>query len=378
MPSLLLFATLSTALSASASRWNCTSYPTPPVPTDVAKLNPSHVGVVMAMGDSITAAFAIRSGLEEGRDISWSIGTGTDANPTLPYFLSQYSPGVTGMSTKAVLPAGITHLPDGDYHPKTDHLNVAESSGAVHRGSLDQQWGYLQEHRKDFPTFDTEWKVLTVWMTANDVCGECDAPLNGTAFLASWVAKTDELLQNVSGSMQKVYVNLVSTLDLSNIARIQKTKAGCKFEHKHVLKECGCIDRGNATQLAMLDHNVHTMNDELHGLAAKWRARLAAAGRTDMAVIVQSYQEGIGATLDYEFLNTLDCFHPGTLGHALLATGLWNSMLCVDGRENRCGEKFSKQLMATCPTADSVFYTGPDVIPGPPPAVDFDTGLPLR
>ena len=62
----------------------------------------------------------------------------------------------------------------------------------------------------------------------------------------------------------------------------------------------------------------------------------------------------------------------------LLATGLWNSMLCVDGRENRCGEKFSKQLMATCPTADSVFYTGPDVIPGPPPAVDFDTGLPLR
>ena len=348
------------------------------MPTDVAMLNPAHVGIVMAMGDSITAGFAVRSGLKEGRDISWSIGTGTDANPTLPYFLSQYNPAVTGMSTKAVLPNDITDLPKGDYHPKTDHLNVAESSGAVHRGSLDQQWGYLQQHRSDYPTFDTEWKVLTVWMTANDVCGQCDAPLNGSAFLAQWVAKTDELLENVTSTMGKVYVNLVSTLDLSNIARIQKTKAYCKFEHEHVLKECGCIDRGNAAQLTMLDRNIHTMNNELHGLAVKWRASLAAAGRKDVAVVVQPYQEGIGPTLDSTFLNTLDCFHPSTEGHALLATGLWNSMLCIDGRKNRCNETFTKQLKAACPTAESVFYTGPDVIPGPPPAVDFDTGLPLR
>jgi len=70
--------------------------------------------------------------------------------------------------------------------------------------------------------------------------------------------------------------------------------------------------------------------------------------------------------LDFDFLNKLDCFHPGEIGHEVMATGLWNSMLCTDDRENRCGQHFNKDMVAKCPTKDSVFYTGPDVVPGPP------------
>ena len=115
--------------------------------------------------------------------------------------------------------------------------------------------------------------------------------------------------------------------------------------------------------------NVHTMNLALHQLAAKWHSELhhPTTGRSDMAVVVQSFQEGIGSTLDTSFLNRLDCFHPSTVAHEDLAIGLWNSMLCTDGRQQRCGEVFTPDIAVTCPTVDSTFYTGPDVVPDPPP-----------
>jgi hypothetical protein len=322
----------------------------------------------MAMGDSITAAFAARGTIEEARDISWSIGKGAPEQLTLPRLIQYYNPAVLGSSQKAVIPKDIRHLPHGDYHPDTDHMNVAESQGAVHRGSFPEQWEYRTRQVRTYPGFETGWKVLTVWMTANDVCGQCGPSDPSDKFLDAWAAGYDQLLTNISSSMKNVYVNLVSTLDLSNIARIQREHELCKIEHKYILKECGCIDRGNSTELARLDKSVHIFNNRLHQVAADWRSKLKSMGRDgDMAVVVQAFQEGIGSTLDFSFINKLDCFHPSTVAHEDLAIGLWNSMLCTENRKNRCGEVFTPNLPVTCPTADAFFYTGPDVIPNPPP-----------
>ena len=232
---------------------------------------------------------------------------------------------------------------------------------------MDEQWGFVTKHRGDYADFNERWKVLTVWMTANDVCGQCNGPVDN-ATLSSWVGKIDELLTNVSTTMQNVYVSLSSTLDLSNVARIQRSSLYCSVEHKVILKECGCIDRGNATQLAQLDANIHTYDSALHDLAQKWYEKLQAAKRTDMAVVMQSFLEGVGPELNKPFLNNLDCFHPSALGHQDLAVGLWNSMLCPGPqRKNKCGQHSVLDLKLMCPTADSVFYTGPDVRPDPPP-----------
>ena len=205
-------------------------------------------------------------------------------------------------------------------------------------------------------------------MTANDVCGagdECQHPVS-QKYLDAWVKGTDDLIANVSRTMKRVYVNLISTLDLSNIARLQRTTAFCSLEHRVILRECGCIDRGNATELKQLDENTHAMNAQLHLLAQNWTKRLAASGRDDMAVVVQPFQEGIGANLDLSFLNKLDCFHPSTVAHQDLAIGLWNSMLCTSDRKGRCGQSFTADIKPVCPTIDSTFYTGPDVTPDPP------------
>lgn len=59
--------------------------------------------------------------------------------------LEMYADKVEGSSEEAVVPNDFLHLPSGDYHPLTDKLNVAESEGAVHRGSMEEQWGYFNK-----------------------------------------------------------------------------------------------------------------------------------------------------------------------------------------------------------------------------------------
>jgi phospholipase B1 len=360
----LLFA----GLAHAANRFNCTDFSVPALPTNVAKLHPGHVSIVMAMGDSITAAFAARAEIFEDRDLSWSIGTGSETQLTLPFMLQKYgdhakpSVKVEGSSPIRVVPNPID-MPHNDYVMATDKMNVAQSEGSVGRNSLVEQWALLQKNFPKYENFANRWKILTIWMTANDVCGECNGPSNK---IQQWGNVTDKLLQNISSTLKNVYVNLVSTLDLSNVARLQRSTVWCKTEHE-ILHECGCIDKGNATQLKWLDINVHSFNSKLHEIAGNWYTKLKNEGRTDMAVQLQAYQEGIGPTLDISFLNGLDCFHPSAEAHQDLAIGLWDSMLCINNRAGRCGLHFSKDLPILCPNINTVFYTGPDVIPGPPP-----------
>ena len=119
--------------------YECDPYEAPPRPDDdISKLNPAHVDLVMTFGDSISAAFAAKAGIQEDRDIAWSNGEGNKDFKTFPWYVSQYNSNVEGMSTKRAIPMDFWNLPHGDYHKRTDHLNFAESYGAVKLGSMDE------------------------------------------------------------------------------------------------------------------------------------------------------------------------------------------------------------------------------------------------
>lgn len=60
-------------------------------------------------------------------------------------------------------------------------------------------------------------KIITMWLTANDVCGECNGPMQ----LASYSKKTNQVLANIS-AWSNVYVSLMGTLDLSQVQRLQQ------------------------------------------------------------------------------------------------------------------------------------------------------------
>ena len=60
---------------------------------------------------------------------------------------------------------------------------------------------------KKYDDVDNRWKVFTLWMTANDICNKCDETLSDKK-LNKWLDRTDTLLQNVTSTMKKVYINL--------------------------------------------------------------------------------------------------------------------------------------------------------------------------
>ena len=68
---------------------------------------------------------------------------------------------------------------------------------------------------------------------------------------------------------------------------------------------------GTPAQLIQLDKNVHTMNSALHNMSMDWYIKLQQQGRTDMAVVTQSYQEGVGPTLD-KYIHTHTHTHTHT------------------------------------------------------------------
>lgn len=350
--------------SGKPGAFNCPRVKTPPEPgLDITKLHPGHVSIVMAMGDSITAGFSARSDLYEARDISFSSGEGGEDQLTLPWLLSQYSSKVEGASTKKHLVKDFLHLPHADYVPDTDKLNVAESSGAVHSGSLDEQWGYLVEHFSNYSNFADRWKVLTIFMVADDISGSCYVPIGNNA--SRWGAEYGKLFSKIESKLTRTYVNLIPLLDLSQIHRIQQGRLGCKLKHL-LIDEAGCVDKRGVTaaQLALLDSNIHALNSQLHDVAKSWNQKFKDAGRTDMYIAVQGFLEHQGKTLDHTFLSGFDCFHPSKEAHQQLAIALWDSMLCHD-RKNLCGVKVPGPSLV-CPTEESVFYTGPDVVPTPP------------
>jgi phospholipase B1 len=109
------------------------------IPKSVIGLRPGDIGIVMAMGDSISAAFSANGKIEEYRGASFSIG-GDDryeglipkisppGDPiyTLPNLLKIYNPNLKGYSE------GIHGLErPGDEWQKTDHLNAAQSTAQV-------------------------------------------------------------------------------------------------------------------------------------------------------------------------------------------------------------------------------------------------------
>jgi len=95
-------------LKSENSVFTCPSYPrSSPKPTSVHKLRPGDIDVVMALGDSLTAAFGAGAGsiftvFTEYRGMSWCIGgdSNLDSILTVPNVLKLYNPNVKGFSIK--------------------------------------------------------------------------------------------------------------------------------------------------------------------------------------------------------------------------------------------------------------------------------------
>lgn len=289
----------------------CSPYPHTPA-TSVHHLTPYNVGIVAAMGDSITAAFAacahcIVEVVEECRGVSWSIGGVDDysSSVTLPNILKQYNPSLTGFSTGS----NIAKLPG-----KHAGLNVAVS-GAVASDLVPQAEKLVQELKSQ----PDQWKVLTIFIGGNDLCAACK---EGSDHSPETYARDIEAALDVLQAVPRLFINLVSTIDVTKLYPVKNF--GCTTLHGI---ECSCGTSSDDTVRA----NVSATAEQYHLLTVALADKAKYRTRDDWTVVNQPFMINSNIPLlsdgtpDRSYLAP-DCFHFARKTHNGAAVALWNNM----------------------------------------------------
>jgi phospholipase B1 len=318
---------------------DCPALPPRPTPTSAQQLHPNDFKVVAAMGDSITAAFAVEGDTWEYRDESWSIGGG-EGKMTLANIMAYFRSDLIGASVG-------DHIPEvhgDDHYPEDDVLNAAQSSARV-EDLLGQQLNYLVQQMQANPNIDyaNDWKLLTVWIGSNNLCGACRDDLNVSSDY--YESQYDALLDAIHQQIPRVFVNVISNVNLTHLAVVAR-EFDCQVFHD-VWKECSCVFAPEPGQLEALNRVTIAYNERLHRLQAKWNNV-----DDQFAVVVQPFLEQL-LIPDLSWVSTLDCFHPSLKTHQELAINLWNYMMLPIAQKQPLGD-----LNATviCPTPDSLVY----------------------
>lgn len=347
---------ISCVLLLAQAQLNCPSLPSRPTPTNVNDLHPNDIKVVMALGDSITAGFGLmgRKGLvEEYRGQSWSIGGDPNAT-TMFNFMKYYTPTVVGGSLgHHVVEICIDpDCPAFQYQPTLDVFNAAQS-GAEIADLTPHELDYLIAQLQANPNVDmaNDWKVLTLLIGANDLCGVCDSAQPWLEPDVFEVGVTNAL-ERVRTTVPRVFVNLVQMFNLSGVYSLSLQSDYCVDVHKDLSGECGCIfaSNGNVTR-PMVDAVTQLINARMVQIAQDYQAK----NYTDFTVVVQPFgSETVIDSLPFDFISTLDCFHPSLFAHQSMAIALWNNMITPAANKKTVIDVNDTPL---CPTADTLLYT---------------------
>jgi len=363
----MMMMSLALLSGGAAETFPCTPVmPARKVPADVTELHPAHVSVIMAVGDSVTAAFGSRDAIIAGRNNSiefpleyrqdsFSGGAGSEEFWTLPFFLRQYAQNLEGYSPFET----VAQTPKVGYlEPRVDFMNVALS--AARSEHLPRELHQLHAQSRRIPWFNERWKVLTLLIGANDVCHgfrACSGNASDVLSLADEFEKNlEDALTDIERSISRVYVNLISLFSIASVRRATQSHSGilpCHLESK-LLDECHCIDQPyqgwfiTEDQLQNFDKGIAVVNARIERVAEKFNHR-----RSDFAVVAHTSWAGQDIP-DFTYLSKLDCFHPSSHAHRVMARLLWNSMFS----SRRHAKKINESEPVFCPTPWSAFDSG--------------------
>ncbi|CAH0386793.1 unnamed protein product [Bemisia tabaci] len=322
-------------------------------PTSVHKLRPGDIDVVGAMGDSLVAGngaleeYALGT-LIEYRGVSWCAGgEGTWRQfMTLPNILKEFNPDVRGYS-----------VGKGEWLAPNSHMNVAfpvsADADALRQAQL------LVKKMKTDPTvdFDNDWKLITLFFGANDLCsGQC-YDKEGTSALQH-KKKLQIALDYLQANLPRTLVNLVPVLDVSVSMRVKRSLV-CRLLHRFF---CTCFHQsGNIDEMAVITQLVRDYQRAEETLVKSGRYNK----KEDFTVVIQPFIKLFNAPLksdrktrlkeviDISYV-TYDCFHFSQKGHALAANLLWNNMLEPLGQKSETTMNYVMERFR-CPTPDTPY-----------------------
>lgn len=321
-------------------------------PKDISDLRPDDIGLVMALGDSVTAGFGARVFspldariLQEYRGLSFCMG-GDHRAPTIANFLKHYRPDIIGPSRGAHLIelclGGVFCAPDElAYHPHQDVFNAA-LSGAV-SGTLGLESKYLlgQVIRHHAANITGDWKLLTIFIGSNELChsscvgkedGQAGTPGDFEQRLVLTIAK-------LRSRLPKLLINLLLLPDMSQVYSFARQNTlRCMHALRLLGSICPCaMSRGETGRRAMR-RTTAEYNARLRRLAKRLNARATSEAERkrvprDFGVIVSPIlcDTDMQRDMPAHFASRFDCFHPSAAAHRSLALGIWYGMVCGGG-----------------------------------------------
>ncbi|KAI8968248.1 hypothetical protein BDF20DRAFT_908042 [Mycotypha africana] len=196
--------------------------------TSVHDLRPDDIRIVAGIGDSVMAAFAAK-GLEErsffniknlyeNRGISFPMGGDPDTY-TLPNIINYYSHDLLGSSKGDHLITicfGNQICPPGQYRPKIDVLNAAQSG--ARSVNLNHEIDYLEDQLNDMyekgTAKPTDWKLLTFFIGSNDICHSCTEP---TSLPTPFAANVLAAIERIRATMTNILIQVIGLMRVHDI-----------------------------------------------------------------------------------------------------------------------------------------------------------------
>jgi hypothetical protein len=342
--------------------FDCPSLPPPPPVNDVNKLRPGNIKAVMAVGDSISAGFAMRAGrfwdildLVEFRGDVFSAG-GNPGSITVPNFLKKYNPNIVGMSVGYTWPLDVirwkNHLID-PWNPNVTYLNGAQSMARIQDvpAQVDYITQLLNTTYSGIVDMKNDWKLMTIFIGANNICPSCRGGGDTTPDFYEQMLRL--ILNKIYNQIPRTFVNIVMMFNISQVYDIAMTSDYCIFMWETFCRgECPCMTEPSSTRndRHIMDLHSQWYNERILKVVKFWQDK----NLKDFKVVAQPFLTNLSIpkTLGLNFLSKFDCFHPNAVADAAFAIGLWNNMFQPPGQKQTSLNVFNMTIV--CPDVNSV------------------------
>ncbi|XP_008494803.2 phospholipase B1, membrane-associated [Calypte anna] len=326
--------------------------PSDSVPVSVHNLKPADIRVIAALGDSITAGngaaskpYDVLDVLTQYRGLSWSVGGNENISTvtTLANILREFNPSLVGYSTGK-----------GKETSKNAAFNQAVAGD--HAENVPAQVRRLVDLMKNDTriNFQTDWKLITLFIGGNDLCEYCENPLHYSPENYTYGLQTT--LDMLHREVPRAFVNLVMVLSTTSLRELYTSQNNrCPKMLMRVLCPCVVTPKDNSNEFKKLVYYNRRYQERTRQLVESGRYDT----RDDFTVVIQPFLMNVKMPKTQEGLPdgsyfAPDCFHFSQKSHSQAARALWNNMLEPLGQK-KDDQKVDDEIVLKCPSKDEPF-----------------------
>jgi len=261
---------------------------------------------------------------------------------TIPNFLKFYNPLLQGQSY-------------GETTPFTKGSNL---NGAVVQSKIEDippQIDYLVQTLKSSEysgvvDFNHDWKLLTLFIGANNLCVCCHNDSRGTP--EYFETHLRSILSQIQATIPRTFVNIITIFNISGVWNAGQEYEYCKILWQGITtSECPCLLKFGAEERQEMDHNGYLFNQVSEKVATEFSSQNTK--NPNFTVVVQPGITGFNITyFGSNFLSELDCFHPALDANEAFTLAIWNNMLTPPPLKKTSLDPADFHII--CPTVDSV------------------------